>query len=229
MFDFLREFFYSHDLFKECYDATSEMLSADYNMFAESVRTLRHSDTDELQFDIYAADKRINKFEREIRRKVLAQLAIAHPMDVAPGLVLISVVNDVERIGDYTKNITELARAHPKRLHGYTFEEKLTEVEQKITDRFKEVTEAFTQSDEALAARLMQEHRDISTWCDQVVRDLIVGPTEGLYVGHAVALAMYIRFLKRISAHLTNIVSSVVNPFPRIKYRMKNSPKKKDE
>jgi len=229
MFDFLREFFYSHDLLKECYDATAEMLSADYSMFEESVRTLRHSDTDDLQFDIYAADKRINKFEREIRRKVLAQLAIAHPMDVAPGLVLISVVNDVERIGDYTKNITELAKAHPKRLHGYTFEEKLTEVEQKITMRFKEVTEAYTHSDEALAAKLMEEHREISTWCDEAVRELIVGPTEGLYVGHAVALAMYIRFLKRISAHLTNIVSSVVNPFPRIKYRMKDSSDKKKQ
>ena len=33
---------------------------------------------------------------------------------------------------------------------------------------------------------------------------------------HAVVLALYIRFLKRIWAHLTNISSSIVNPFPRI-------------
>ncbi len=222
MFHFLRELFHSHDLFKECYDAAADMLRADYEMFAESVRSLRHSDTAELQFDIYAADKKINKFEREIRRKVLAQLAIAHPTDVAPGLILISVVNDVERIGDYTKNIAELARSHPKRLHGLTFEDRLTDVERKITERFKEVTLAFTKSDEELATKLMKEHREISSWCDEAVHGLIVGPTEGLFVGHGIALALYIRFLKRVSAHLTNIVSSVVNPFPRIGYRLKN-------
>ena len=222
MFRFLRELFTGDDLLKESFDATAEMLIADFNMFSESVRTLRHSDTADLKFDIYAADKKINKFEREVRRKVFAHLAVAHPVDVAPGLILISVVSDVERIGDYTKNIAELAKAHPTRLHGYIFEDKLLEVEEKITRRFQQVAEAFAQSDEELATRLMDEHRDISTWCDSVVNQIIIGPTEGLFVGHAVVLALYVRFIKRVWAHLTNIASSVVNPFPRIGYRYKD-------
>ncbi len=222
MFRFLRELFTGDDLLKESFDATAEMLTADFKMFSESVRTLRHSDTADLKFDIFAADKKINKFEREVRRKVFAHLAVAHPVDVAPGLILISVVSDVERIGDYTKNIAELAQAHPSPLHGYLFEEKLTDVEQKITDRFKQVAEAFAKSDEELATRLMSEHRDISNWCDSVVNQIIIGPTEGLMVGHAVVLALYVRFIKRVWAHLTNIASSVVNPFPRIGYRYKD-------
>ena len=35
----------------------------------------------------------------------------------------------------------------------------------------------------------------------------------------AVTTALYVRFLKRISAHLMNIASSVVNPFDRIGFR----------
>jgi len=221
MFKFLRDLFSGDDLLKECFDATASMLQEDYTMFEESVRTLRFSDTSQLKFDIYAADKKINKFEREIRRKVFAHLAIARPSDLAPGLVLISVVNDVERIGDYTKNIAELAKAHPNRLHGYRFEESLAEVEKKIMARFRQVAEAFAKSDEELAARLMKEHRDISNWCDSVVNEIIIGPTDGLHVGHAVVLALYVRFIKRVWAHLTNITSSVVNPFPRIGYRYK--------
>jgi phosphate transport system protein len=227
MFQFLRELFTGDDLLKQCFDDTSEKLSEDFRMFEEAVRSLRHSDTADLQFDIYAADKQINKFEREVRRKVFAHLAVAHPIDVAPGLILISVVNDVERIGDYTKNITELAKAHPKCLHGYIFEDALTEVEKKITIRFKQVAEAFAKADEELATRLMKEHKEISNWCDTVVNQIIIWPTEGLFVGHAVVLALYIRFLKRVWAHLTNIASSVVNPFPRIGYRYKDI--KKDE
>jgi phosphate uptake regulator len=222
MFRFLRDLFTGDDLLKDSFDATADMLREDFAMFEESVRTLRHSDTAELKFDIFAADKKINKFEREVRRKVFAHLAVAHPVDVAPGLILISVVNDVERIGDYTKNIAELAQAHPSRLHGYLFEDRLTDVEGKITERFKQVAEAFAKSDEELAARLMKEHPDISRWCDSVVNQIIVGPTEGLHVGHAVVLALYVRFIKRVWAHLTNIASSVVNPFPRIGYRYKD-------
>jgi len=35
----------------------------------------------------------------------------------------------------------------------------------------------------------------------------------------AVSTALYVRFLKRISAHLMNIASSIVNPFDRIGFR----------
>lgn len=222
MFRILRELFTADNLLKQAFDDTAEMLREDNNMFRESVHSLRHSDSSELEFDIYAADKIINKYERQVRRKVLAHMAIAKPIDVGPGLVLISVVGDVERIGDYTKNIYELATAHPARLAGSIFEEKLTETEKNITEKFNGVAEAYSNSNEELANLLMSEHTGISKWCDAAVDELIQNPPDELYTGHVVALALYIRHLKRISAHLTNIVSSVVNPFPRIGYRPKD-------
>ena len=38
----------------------------------------------------------------------------------------------------------------------------------------------------------------------------------------AIVLALYFRYLKRVAAHLTNIASSIVNPFPRIGFRAKD-------
>ena len=35
-------------------------------------------------------------------------------------------------------------------------------------------------------------------------------------------VALYARYLKRVGGHSHNIVTSVVNPFPRIGYREKN-------
>ena len=225
MFRFLKELFTSDNLLQQAFTATAEMLRDDFLMFEESVKSLRHSDTGEIQIDIYAADKKINKYEREVRRKVLTHLAMAQPGDVSLGLVLISVVIDVERIGDYTKNIAELAKAHPKRLHAFKYEEKLVEAEKNIDEKFKNVTEAYSKSNEAMAAELMRQHKDISNWCDSVITELITNPPPDIMVGHAVVLAMYVRYLKRISAHLSNIVSSVVNPFPRIGYRYKDKKK----
>lgn len=37
--------------------------------------------------------------------------------------------------------------------------------------------------------------------------------------GQTAVIASYVRYLKRIGAHLLNILSSVVNPFERIGYR----------
>jgi phosphate uptake regulator len=48
-----------------------------------------------------------------VRRKVLRYLAIAGTVDLVPGLVLTGIVIDIERIGDYTKNIAELATTYP--------------------------------------------------------------------------------------------------------------------
>jgi hypothetical protein len=36
-----------------------------------------------------------------------------------------------------------------------------------------------------------------------------------------VTIALYVRFLKRVGAHLQNILSSVVNPFDRIGFHDK--------
>ena len=43
--------------------------------------------------------------------------------------------------------------------------------------------------------------------------------------GRAVTTALYLRYLKRMSAHLKNVATSVVNPYHRIGFREK---KKKD-
>lgn len=221
MFGFLKELFSSDSLLETAFEDTQEMLREDFRMFEEAVRSLRQSDTAEFKFDIFKADKRINKYERAVRRKVLAHLAVAKPGDVSAGLVLVAVVNDVERIGDYTKNIAETANSHPARLTCEKYEVRLSEIEKLITNRFKSVSEAYINHDEEMAANLMVEHNEISSWCDKVVTEMITSPPTDLPTGTVVAMTMYIRFLKRISAHLTNIVSSVVNPFPRIGYRKK--------
>ncbi len=60
---------------------------------------------------------------------------------------------------------------------------------------------------------------EISAICDRIVNELAQGHLEGLASNDAVALALYVRYLKRISAHLNNMITSVVNPFERIGFR----------
>lgn len=223
MFKTLLDLFRKENLITQTIAETSRMIQEDKVMFEEAVRSLRHSDTAEISFDIVAKDKMINKYEREVRRKVITHLTVVgNEQSLTAGLVLISIVIDVERIGDYTKNIVELALAHPQRLRGGIFEDDLRRVEEIIKKRFDAAEEAFGKSDEKLAKKLMREHRPISSECDRMINDIIAEKDKSLTTGEAVVLALYIRFVKRVSAHLTNIVSSVANPFPRIGFRDKN-------
>jgi Na+/phosphate symporter len=210
----LKEIF---DLFRresqlsQAFERSREMLREDREMFEAAICSLREREDARLEIDIYAKDQLINAYEREVRRKVFTHLALAGEKDLNAGLVLVSVVIDIERIGDYTKNIVELALHHPHRLECGPFDTDARKIET--------VLESLPGNDEAKAREVMSDHWWISRKADDIIVALIEKEDTGLTCRDAVATAMYIRYLKRISAHLMNIASSVVNPFDRIGFR----------
>jgi len=221
MFRKFRELFSSENLLDEAYNTTVTMLEFDYKMYDASRGTLRESDTDELPFDIRKTDRKINKYEREVRRKVLTHLTVAGTQNLVPGLMLVSIVIDVERIGDYTKNIADLATRHKQMLKGGKCETTLASVEETIEQNFPKVIEVLKTQDKARAREVMQAEATVSRATDRIVYDIIAQKDRTLAVSNSVCLAMYARFLKRVNSHLTNIASSIVNPFPRIGFREK--------
>ena len=128
---------------------------------------------------------------------------------------------DIERIGDYTKNIYDLSRQHPKRLHGGSLEPQLQEVEL-ATRIFRDTIHAFKTSDEEMACAIMAGYKqELAIACDTITNAVVSGKVTDLGGSDAAALALYARYLKRIAAHSRNIISSVVNPFPRLGYKEK--------
>jgi len=200
-------------------EACLVMLKSDWQMFREAVKSLRESDTAELDFDIEEKDIKINKFEREVRKKVLTHLAVSDVSDLNAGLILISIVIDIERIGDYTKNIAELAQNHPGRLLGGKWENDLKENEKIISDNFGRLIEALEKSETDTAKQLLKELWQIKKSCDAKVFQLIKDEKLNFKTSDAVALALYMRYLKRVASHLMNIATSLVNPFHKIGYR----------
>lgn len=221
MFRKFKEIFSSDSLLDAAYDETVTMLEYDHKMFLDSCKALRESENAELPYDFKEADRKINKFEREVRRKVLAHLAVGQPLDIAPSLTLITVVVDVERIGDYTKNIADLARQRQEKLRAGEFENRLTEIEIYVKNQFPAVMELFQEKDSEEASQTLAEEPQWATKAEEIVSDLITGKGSGLTSETQVSLALYARYLKRVNAHLTNIASAVVNPFPRIGFREK--------
>lgn len=219
MFMELFALFRKENLLQQAFVRSQEMLRVDQEMFLAATRSLRESEDARIDIDIYAKDQLINAYEREVRRKVFTHLTVARDANLNAGLVLVSVVIDIERIGDLTKNIVDLALQHPGRLRCGVYEESIRTIETTVKTMFALLLEALPSNDEAKAREVMSEHWWIARRCDEINSSLITSEEPTLPCREAVATALYARFLKRTSAHLMNISSSLVNPFDRIGFR----------
>lgn len=216
----------SDSLLNQAWDRSYESISISQEIFLEAVRILRESDDAEFNKEIRKKDKLINKYEREVRRMVMTHSTTHSSLHGASSLpsamVLISIIIDVERLGDYAKNIMDLAADHPKRLHVPEYETNLTEIETDIKRAFEDVIDVLKEHDTGKARELMVTHKtEIRRTCDQILSDLVQGKVKEISQSDATTLALYARYLKRISAHLNNMVTSVINPFDRIGFKEK--------
>ena len=219
MFKEIFEMFKGDSLYIQALDECHEMLEIDREMFTQSIKALRTSDSAEIPIDIYAMDKKINSFEMDVRRKVATHLVVASSQDIGAGLVLTSVVIDIERIGDYTKNIYDLAVTHPKKLYVESIEDRVASIENSTINYFNDTIDAFKNQDVDKARVLMTSYKDnISKESQNLVEDIISGKISDLSVSQSASIVLYARYLKRIAAHSRNLISSVVNPFERIGY-----------
>ena len=219
MFKQIFELFKSDSLYEQALQECHEMLEIDRQMFNESINTLRNSDTADIPIDIYAMDRKINRFERDVRRKVMTHLAVGGKDDLGSGLILVSVVIDIERIGDYTKNIYDLAVQHPKKLSGGEYEQELSNIESATKEFLNNAIDAFKTQDIDKARQLMLNYKtDIASVSTEIVDGIVSGKNQSFSSEEAGSLCLYARYLKRIAAHSRNLVSSIVNPFERIGY-----------
>jgi len=210
-------------LMDRAYQRSFKMLDITLDMFREARESLRNRDDSEINLKIKERDKQVNSYEREVRRMVFNHLAVQGTIELPSGLALVSIIIDIERIGDYTKNMVELALDHPGRLHGGQFEEDLKRMEEAVEGNFITTKKCFADEDSALALALLKKYAWVNDACDDRVKDVVQEKDPSIRPGDAAAMTLYIRFLKRVNSHLRNITTSVVNPFDRIGF----NPKKK--
>lgn len=211
------------NLLSEAWIMTYEAINIDAEMFRDAVDTLWGDNVQSVQKLIFKKDKLINKYERDIRRKVVTHISVQGGESIAAGLVLSTVVVDVERIGDYIKNIVDLTEMHPGKFSGGEMENILHEIEVSIKEMFSKAPECIEEGDVDLALEIYSATKAVGRTCDTYIKKLVTGKNDELNCSSVAVFALYFRYLKRINAHMRNIISSVINPYDRIGFK----PKKK--
>ena len=206
-------------LMDQAYRRSYLMLDIAREMFLKAKESLRHQEDSQVDIDIFNKDFEVNSYEREVRRKVFNHLAVTGAERLPSGLVLVSIIIDIERIGDYTKNIVELAMNHPGKLHGGKYEEDLQRTEAAVEDSLFRTRSCFESGDQSSALELLKDYEWVNPLCDKHLMSIVKEEDKNIQPGEAAALAIYFRWLKRINSHLRNITTSIVNPFDKIGYK----------
>ena len=213
----------SEDSLSQAWASSNEMLTLSHVMFTDSIVALRSGEKNKVIKSIKHRDTDINKYQRDIRKKVVTYYSISKDVtNLDSGLVLINMVVDIERIGDYTKNILDLAKHHPKKFVSEKISDDLRVVEKAVIERFGNTIKAVEEMDEEVAKELIKSYRsDLGKLSDNLVASSISGKLQIGEEHKASSMVLYARYLKRIGAHLKNITSVVVNPFESIGYNTK--------
>jgi phosphate uptake regulator len=171
--------------------------------------------TPEERTALYKKDIKINKLERSIRKEVVAHVSGPVPNHVPYALLLISLVKDAERLGDYAKNLVEVNDLSNEPLPNDECVKELREIANSVETLAGEAARVFADSNAQRATELTVEHRGISKRCDRLYSTIVETETD---VSVAVRLTLGARFYKRIASHTLNLLSGLIMPLHKVDY-----------
>ena len=227
MFKTLIKLFKAENLLAQANDQVVEMLREDLSLFRDSIKLLWTEEGVSIE-EIREGDRQINRHVRDVRKKVLTHLAFSGSSGMETALSLISIVRDIERIGDHTKDIGYLATDFPGKFKAGEFENGLKKFEDLLIGRIQILIDIFETGDDIRekAGQLTRSHPEINSQYREMILSLITKEDVSLTPSQSAILALYMRYLRRVEGHIFNIASAEVNPFHRIGFRKK---KKKDK
>lgn len=165
--------------------------------------------------ELWSLDKGVNRAERAVRRELLIHGTVRHA-EIEQGLMLayMSVAKDIERIGDYCKNIWDLAN-HGVNLSGHSDSDMIRGHADEVAELLEMGAGAFVAQDEKAVHALIPRIEMVAAGHDRLVFEYIKSDGPGSVVAPR---TLYFRFLKRVAGHLANVLSSVVMPLDRIDF-----------
>ncbi len=168
----------------------------------------------ELEVNLDQMDDTVDEGERMVRRTILEHLAVNPRQDLVSSLVLVSMVQDAERIGDFASGLIELLGMAKGPREG-RFAAELRALANQLRPLF-EITEAAFREDDVDRAKqvITAYHRlrgELKVYRERVADSDLSADMALVYAGSA-------QILRRVGAHLCNIASTVVQPYDRMRH-----------
>ena len=164
--------------------------------------------------EVRSTDRGINAAQQDVRRELLVHASVHETVDLPLVLSYMSIVKDAERIGDYAKNIYDLVK-YGTDFGSATDRDELEHYRNAVRSLIDDAGDVFE-------ARDSQRARELIAKADRFLDDHDAHIKAAFaYDGaasDAVARALYYRYLKRITAHVMNLLTALVMPIDRLDY-----------
>lgn len=214
--DFLK-IFKSDDAIARMDEDFNRMLELSRELTVRAGRVFFEQPMDSTEREAIAkADVEVNRLERRIRKQVIAHLTLStSSRDASYCLMLMSLVKDVERIGDYATNVAEVPEEGGGPLPDDEFAAELREIRADVEAAFSAVSGVLAASDTEKAVDLIKHGKSVSARCDRLIGRVARSRHDA---ATTTTLVLGARYYKRIQAHLLNVLSAVVMPLHKLDY-----------
>ncbi|MBZ0128296.1 MAG: phosphate signaling complex protein PhoU [Rhodobacteraceae bacterium] len=158
-------------------------------------------------------DKAIDELDESIKIDCARILATRSPNagDLRTVLTVMSIATNLERCGDYAKNIAKrtsvLAHAHPVK----DASPALRRMQKAVVDMMTDALNAFTRRDLEIAQEVRARDREIDEMYNTLFRSLL---THMMEEPHSITACMHLHFIakniERMGDHITSIAEQVI-------------------
>ncbi len=226
------DIYHKRPVLDKAYKDAIEMLKRDQMMFNETCNSLLYKFSFRMPKEgkniikvISKEDQAVNKYEQEARSFILEYLADNSAPDVKSSLVLTSLMIDLERLGDYTKDLAKITLLNPVDLRDEGYIKVMRRYYKTLMQMFELTIGAFVNNDKEKAEKVMEMNKKFRKDTDGLLIKIDKDPK--LRKRDAITYALFTRYFRRVSAHLENIASSVISPFPYLGFKKRKETKKK--
>jgi phosphate uptake regulator len=202
----------SSTLLDSAFDDVSRMLNQAETMYDHAVSAFL--DNAPLEVDLDDLDDVVDEGERMVRRTVLQHLSVNPQQDLVASLILVSLVQDAERIGDFARGLAELVPL-AQRERGGEFRDRLRVVADSLRPLFAKTRQCFKDDDPNIARDVISTVTGNKKVLIALTSDIA---SSDVSADMAVVYSAAARILRRIGSHLSNICSSVSQPYDRIRH-----------
>ena len=178
--------------------------------FGNAIEAIAKRDTNQAEIAI-STDKRVDELQQSVEEQALKVLALRQPMavDLRTTLAAIRIASELERIGDYAKNIGKRAlvlnREPPIRLT-----QSLARMGRQAMAQLKMVLDAYSDRDGNAARNVWYQDEEIDELYNSLFRELLTYMMEDpRTIGMCTHLLFVAKNIERAGDHATNIAETV--------------------
>ena len=188
----------------------SQMGGLAESQFSDSIKSVSRRDA-ELALQVKERDKEIDALEQEVEQLVVRMLALRQPVanDLRYIVATLKTAADIERIGDYAKNIGKRAQALSQ-LPVSPMTRSIGRLGALVQTMLKDIFDAYLEGNVEKAVSVWEADEEVDELYTSIFRELLTYMMEDpRHITPCTHLLFIAKNIERIGDHATNIAETL--------------------